>query len=145
MVDLYLWSKVVHLLGLISWMAGLFYLPRLFVYHTERGGNEELAATFCVMEGRLLRVIMRPALVVTVGAGGVLVWSGEFYGPVPLWLWGKMVLVGLLLIYHGVLERHAGRFRQGGETGTSRYFRVLNEVPTVLLVAIVILVVVKPY
>ncbi len=139
------WVKVVHVLAIVSWMAGLFYLPRLFVYHAEAGAKAGIADTFGVMERRLLKAIMRPAGAVTLGSGVLLVWAGGWHDPVPLWLWLKLLLVAGLGGYHGVLERHAVRFQQGLESGTSRYFRVLNEVPTVLLIGIVILVIVKPF
>jgi protoporphyrinogen IX oxidase len=144
MADAYLWLKAVHILAVVSWMAGLFYLPRLFVYHAERGVSVELSSTFVVMEGRLLKVIMRPAGLVAVVSGLALIWTGNWYGPMPVWLWSKLVLVLGLLAYHGVLEGHARQFRQGMETNTGKYFRILNEVPTLLLIGIVVLVVVKP-
>lgn len=146
MGDSYLWVKTVHILAVISWMAGLFYLPRLFVYHTERGqGSVELSETFKIMERRLLKAIMRPAGLVAVLSGLWLIWSGNWYGPIPLWLWLKLAAVAAMLGFHGVLERHTGRFRYGVETASGKYFRILNEVPTLLLIAIVIFVVVKPF
>lgn len=144
MDDIYLWMKVVHILAIVSWMAGLFYLPRLFVYHAEAGVEAAISRTFCVMERRLLKAIMRPAAVVAVLSGGLLAWYGGWFGPSSVWLWLKILLVGFLAVYHGVLERHAARFARGSEVGSSRYFRILNEVPTLLLIGIVILVVLKP-
>jgi putative membrane protein len=126
-------------------MAGLFYLPRLFVYHAERGKAGVLAETFKVMERRLLKAIMRPAGLVAVLSGLGLIWAGSWHGPVPGWLWLKLVLVAAMLGFHGLLERHAARFRQGTETAQGGYFRIINEVPTVLLIGIVIAVVVKPF
>lgn len=145
MAEAYQWIKVVHILAIVSWMAGLFYLPRLFVYHAEAGGNAAITATFGVMERRLLKAIMRPAAIVAVGSGAVLAWQGGWFAGSSGWLWLKLVLVVLLAGFHGMLERHAVRFAQGIEDGTSRYFRVINEVPTVLLIGIVILVVLKPF
>ena len=145
MADGYLWLMVVHILAVISWMAGLFYLPRLLVYHAERGAEVVLADTFKVMERRLLQAIMRPAGLVVILSGLGLIWMGSWYGPVPVWLWLKLVLVGAMLGFHGVLEWHVVRFRDGVEVKSGRYFRVLNEVPTVVLIGIVILVVVKPF
>ena len=145
MADGYLWLMVVHVLAVISWMAGLFYLPRLLVYHAERGAEVVLADTFKVMERRLLQAIMRPAGLVAILSGLGLIWMGSWYGPVPVWLWLKLVLVAAMLGFHGVLEWHVVRFRDGVEVKSGRYFRVLNEVPTVLLIGIVILVVVKPF
>ncbi len=145
MGDVYNWLKVLHILAVISWMAGLFYLPRLFVYHAERGQVEALAETFKIMERRLLKAIMRPAGLVAVVSGLGLIWAGNWVGPVPGWLWLKLVLVGGMLVFHGLLERHAVRFREGTETSQGRYFRIINEVPTLLLIGIVIAVIVKPF
>jgi protoporphyrinogen IX oxidase len=144
MVDGYLWLKALHILAVISWMAGLFYLPRLFVYHAEQGSIVGLAETFVTMERRLLRAIMRPAGVVAVVSGLGLIWLGSWYAPVPFWLWLKVGMVVGMMAFHGVLERHSTRFAAGNETRSGRYFRILNEVPTVLVIGIVVLVVLKP-
>jgi putative membrane protein len=141
----YLWVKVLHVLAVISWMAGLFYLPRLFVYHAENMGNTQLTGTFKIMERRLLKAIMRPAGLVSVLTGLWLIWLGSWYGPVPAWLWLKLLFVLAMLGVHGMLEMHAGRFRDGRETKPGRYFRIINEIPTVLLIGIVIFVIVKPF
>jgi putative membrane protein len=137
--------KVLHVLAVISWMAGLFYLPRLFVYHAENIGNTQLTGTFKIMERRLLKAIMRPAGLVSVLTGLWLIWLGSWYGPVPFWLWLKLLFVLAMLGVHGMLEMHAGRFRDGRETKPGRYFRIINEIPTVLLIGIVIFVIVKPF
>lgn len=145
MNDPYGWVKVAHVLAVISWMAGLFYLPRLFVYHAENADKNEITTVFKVMERRLLKAIMRPAAVVVVLSGAFLIHLGGWDGPVPVWLWLKLLLVAAMLAFHGMLERHAARFRDGCENRTGRYFRVINEIPTVLLVGIVFLVIIKPY
>lgn len=145
MADGYLWVKVLHILAVISWMAGLFYLPRLFVYHAENSEKPELISVFRVMERRLLRAIMRPAGLVALVSGLWLIWLGSWYGPLPGWLWVKLVLVVGMAGFHGLLERHAKQFGVGTETRSGRYFRMINEVPTVLLVGIVITVIVKPW
>jgi putative membrane protein len=145
MADGYSWLKVVHVLAVISWMAGLFYLPRLFVYHAENIGKSELVSVFLVMERRLLKAIMRPAGLVSVVTGLWLIWAGSLFGPVPLWLWMKLLLVLGMLAFHGLLESHVARFRDGRETRPGRYFRIINEIPTLLLIGIVIFVVVKPF
>lgn len=145
MGEAYLWVKVLHVLAVISWMAGLFYLPRLFVYHAENIGTPELTAVFKVMERRLLKAIMRPAGLVSVLTGLWLIWLGSWYGPVPVWLWLKLLFILAMLAVHGLLEMHAGRFRDGRETRPGRYFRIINEIPTVLLIGIVIFVIVKPF
>ena len=145
MDDFYLWLKVVHVLAVISWMAGLFYLPRLFVYHAEHGSDGDLPQTFKVMERRLLTAIMRPAGVVTIVSGVGLVWAGNWYGPLPVWLVLKFGFVLAMGTFHGCLEWHCSRFRDDAESRSGRYFRILNEVPTVLLIGIVILAVLKPF
>jgi putative membrane protein len=145
MADGYSWLKVVHVLAVISWMAGLFYLPRLFVYHAENIGKSELVSVFLVMERRLLKAIMRPAGLVSVVTGLWLIWAGNLFGPVPLWLWMKLLFVVGMLGFHGLLESHVARFRDGRESRPGRYFRIINEIPTLLLIGIVIFVVVKPF
>lgn len=145
MTDAYGWLKVVHILAVISWMAGLFYLPRLFVYHAENAGMAELPPVFKIMERRLLKAIMRPAAVVAVLSGLVLIHLGGWDQSMPVWLWLKLLLVAGMLVFHGTLEMHAARFREGREAHTGRYFRIINEVPTLLLIGIVILVIIKPF
>ncbi|MFM8747645.1 MAG: protoporphyrinogen oxidase HemJ [Aestuariivirga sp.] len=145
MTDSYLWIKVLHVLAVISWMAGLFYLPRLYVYHAENPDKQEIDSVFKVMERRLLKAIMRPAAVVALATGVILIPLGGWDSPMPSWLAWKLMLVLAMSFFHGMLEIHAVRFREGRETRSGRYFRVVNEVPTVLLIGIVILVVVKPF
>lgn len=145
MNDAYGWVKVIHVLAVISWMAGLFYLPRLFVYHAENAGKKDLPPIFMVMERRLLKAIMRPAAVVAVISGALLIHLGNWDQSMPLWLWLKLLLVAGMVAFHGLLEVRAARFRDGRETRDGRYFRIINEVPTLLLIGIVILVVIKPF
>lgn len=145
MGDAYGWLKVLHILAVISWMAGLFYLPRLFVYHVENAAKPDLPPVFKVMERRLLKAIMRPAAVVGLLSGLVLIHLGGWDRPVPAWLWLKLLLVAGMVVFHGALEMHAARFRDGREAHSGRYFRIINEVPTLLLIGIVILVVIKPF
>ena len=142
----YLWLKAAHLLAVISWMAGLLYLPRLFVYHcgAERGG--ELSETLKVMERRLLKAIMTPAMIVAWVLGGSLFWvSGPDYLMGTWWFWLKLGLVVCLTIVHFHLAGHVKLFAADENTKTDRYFRIINEVPTVLMIGIVILVVVKAF
>ena len=141
---IYLWIKVLHLLAVISWMAGLFYLPRLFVYHAGKAVGSESDETFKIMERRLLRAIMRPAAIVTLGSGLALLYQlGWPFG--ETWVVLKLAAVVLMFGFHGLVERHASEFVAGLRTRSSRYFRIINEVPTVLMVVIVILVVVRPF
>ena len=140
---LFLWIKVLHIVAVISWMAGLFYLPRLYVYHVRSVVGSESDLVFGLMEQRLLRVIMRPAAVVALCAGFALVYVGQFHLESP-WLVAKLFGVVLLLVFHGALERHRVEFAKGQRARSERYFRIINEIPTVLLIWIVVWVVVKP-
>ena len=145
MNDPYGWVKVAHVLAVISWMAGLFYLPRLFVYHAENEQKKDIPPIFKVMERRLLKAIMRPAAMVVVVSGVLLMHFGSWDQALPVWLWLKLLLVVCMLAFHGLLEVHVARFRDDRENKSGRYFRVINEVPTLLLVGIVVLVVIKPF
>ena len=141
---LFLWIKALHIVAVVAWMAGLFYLPRLFVYHVGSALGSETDLLFRVMERRLVKAIMRPAAVVALIAGALLVHEGEFSLASP-WLVAKLLGVLCLVAYHGLLERYQRLFGQGWRGRSDRYFRVLNEVPTLLLIWIVIWVVVKPF
>ncbi|MBE7213300.1 MAG: protoporphyrinogen oxidase HemJ [Gluconacetobacter diazotrophicus] len=139
----YLWLKVVHILAVISWMVGMLYMPRLFVYHAEAGPGSPQAATFAVMERRLQKAIMLPALIVTWITGLWLAYWHHFF--LSGWLHGKLLLVVLLTGVHGFLAAERKKLAAGTSRHDSRFFRIVNEVPTVLLIGIVILVVVKPF
>ena len=141
---MYEWAKVVHILAVISWMAGLLYLPRLMVYHADAVLGSDQDLTFRTMERRLLKAIMRPAALVAVLSGMVLIHVAG-YQLTDVWLVVKLVAVLGMLAAHGILENHSAAFGRGLRLRSSRYFRVLNEVPTVLMVVIVIMVVVKPF
>lgn len=142
----YLWLKVVHILAVISWMVGMLYMPRLFVYHAEAGPGSPQAATFAVMERRLQKAIMLPALIVTWITGLWLAIAGHWFTlPHNGWLHGKLLLVVLLTGVHGFLAAERKKLAAGTSRHDSRFFRIVNEVPTVLLIGIVILVVVKPF
>ena len=140
---LYDWIKVGHIVSLIAWMAGMLYLPRLFVYHASLPpGSEGQSATFKVMERRLLKAIMNPALIATWVFGLALAWMSGFYA--SPWLQAKFVLVLAMTGIHGWLARMVKDFAADRNTRGHRFYRVLNEVPTLLMIVIVILVVVKP-
>ncbi|MFM2422972.1 MAG: hypothetical protein RL291_1502 [Pseudomonadota bacterium] len=138
-----LWIKVVHILAVISWMAGLLYLPRLFVYHAENPGKAELVAVFKVMEGRLLRYIMRPAMMVTWITGLWLAYASGFHK--DIWLILKLLLVVALTGVHVFLLGCHRAFLEDRNERPAKFFRVINEVPTVLMIGIVIFVVLKPF
>lgn len=138
-----LWLKALHIVAVISWMAGLLYLPRLFVYHTEAGLKSPQAATFTIMEARLLRFIMRPAMIVVWITGPLLAWQMHYYK--DGWFLAKMLCVIALSGVHDVMAGWQRALADGSSTRSSRFFRIANEVPTVLMLLIVILVVVKPF
>lgn len=138
---MYEWFKVVHILAVISWMAGLLYLPRLMVYHTASVVGSDQDVTFITMERRLLKAIMRPTAVVALISGFGLIHFAGF----GVWLAIKLAAVVGMFGVHGVLEKHVAAFGKGSRLKSGRYFRILNEVPTVLMIVIVIMVVVKPF
>lgn len=143
--DWYLVFKVIHVVAVFAWMAGLFYLPRLFVYHSEVAGGSVSYRLLEVMERRLLKAIMLPAAVVSWVFGGLVAVSAGYVSAGPTWLWLKLALVGALTVFHWFLVRCHGDFAAGRNRRSGKFFRVINEVPTVLLIGIVILVVVKPF
>ncbi|MDP2120609.1 MAG: protoporphyrinogen oxidase HemJ [Hoeflea sp.] len=140
---LYGWLKVLHVVAVISWMVGLFYLPRLFVYHADAEAGGEPAATFVVMEQRLLKVIMAPAMMVSWVVGLWLAWSG--FGLLGLWLWIKIAGVVGLTVFHVFLSRAARKFALGRNTMSARQWRMANEIPTVLMIVVIIMVIIKPF
>ena len=140
----YLWIKVVHIVAVVAWMAGLFYLPRLFVYHFSQAVGSEGDALFKTMERRLIVAIMRPAALVALLAGMATVEAAGFSW-IQTWLVLKLLGVMCLVGYHGLLEVHLRSFVQGERRHSQRYFRIINEVPTFLFIWIVIFVVVKPF
>jgi putative membrane protein len=141
--SLYLWIKAVHVIAVISWMAGMLYLPRLFVYHCEAEIGSIQSETFKVMERRLLRFIINPAMIITWAAGLWLAWSGfAFSGG---WLHAKIALVVVLSGVHGYFAGAVRRFAEDRNQKPARHWRLMNEVPTLLMIGIVILVIVKPF
>jgi putative membrane protein len=142
-LDMYEWIKALHVIAVISWMAGMLYLPRLFVYHCEAETGSKQSETFKVMERRLLRAIINPAMIVTWLTGLYLVWAGHWY--VAGWLHVKFLLVLLLSGVHGFLARAVRDFAADRNQRSQKFYRIINEVPTGLMIAIVVLVVVKPF
>ena len=138
----YLWIKAFHIIAVIAWMAGMLYLPRLFVYHADTRVGSPQSETFKVMEGRLLNYITTPAMTVTWVLGLWLAWRSGFYA--APWLHAKIALVLALSGLHGYLSAATRRFREDQNTQPARHWRIINEVPTVLMIGIVILVDVKP-
>jgi putative membrane protein len=140
---LYLWLKALHIIAIIAWMAGMLYLPRLFVYHCEAAVGSVQSETFKVMERRLLRAIINPAMIASWVLGLWLAWSGNFLS--APWLHGKLVLVLAMSAVHGMLARWTKDFGADRNRHSQRFFRIMNEVPTLLMIGIVILVVIKPF
>ncbi len=143
--DPYLWIKALHLIAVIAWMAGLLYLPRLFVYHCEAAPGSDRAAMLEVMERRLLRAIMTPAMIAVFGLGFVLLWLRDFTDFSDGWMHAKLVLVLGLAAAHGFMARWRKDFANVANSRGQRFYRIANEVPTGLMIAIVVLVVVKPF
>jgi putative membrane protein len=141
--DNILWIKAFHVIAVIAWMAGLLYLPRLFVYHTETVPGSAESERFKVMERRLLRGIMNPAMVAVWILGPLLAWiTGAWQDG---WLHAKFALVLILTFVHHLYGVWRKDFERDANTRTARFYRIWNEVPALLMVAIVILVVVKPF
>ncbi len=144
LADIYLWVKALHVMSVISWMAGLFYLPRLFVYHAERVSVGEPAdRLFKTMEMKLLRVIMNPAMVVTWVAGIMLVMTPGIVDWSMIWPWTKLVSVLGMTWFHMWLGARRKEFAAGQNSLTGRRYRMMNEVPTLLMVVIVLSVILK--
>ena len=141
----YPWLKALHIIAVIAWMAGLLYLPRLFVYHAEAPAGSNRAATFEIMERRLMRGIMMPALFMTYLFGIALLATPGIVDWRQGWIWAKLALVLLLTVFHGFLERWRRDFAAGRNAYRARFYRIVNELPTLAMIAIVILVVVKPF
>jgi protoporphyrinogen IX oxidase len=140
---MYLWLKALHIVAVIAWMAGMLYLPRLFVYHSTAKPGSELSETFKLMERRLLNFIMMPAMIVTWIVGIVLVFQGQWLG--AGWFHAKFVLVVLMTVLHGLFAHWVNEFSLDRNRHSQKTYRIINELPTLLLVLIVVLVVVKPF
>jgi protoporphyrinogen IX oxidase len=142
-VDFYLWAKAVHVIAVIAWMAGMLYLPRLYVYHCGVAPGSEQAATFKVMERRLLRAIINPAMVVTWVLGLWLAFAGDWW--LAPWFHAKLALAVGMGALHGLLAKWRRDFERDANRHSAKFYRIINEIPTVLMIAIVILVIVKPF
>jgi putative membrane protein len=140
---MYEWIKALHVIAVIAWMAGMLYLPRLFVYHCDAETESKQSETFKLMEQRLLTAIMNPAMAVTWLAGLYLAWAGHWFS--AGWLHGKLLLVIAMSGMHGFLARCAKDFAADRNLRSRKFYRIINEVPTALMIGIVILVVIKPF
>ena len=140
---MYEWVKAFHVIAVISWMAGMLYLPRLFVYHCKAEIGSQQSETFKVMERRLLRAIINPAMILTWVLGLTLVWLGGWH--TAGWMHAKFALVIVLSAVHGLFVRYWRDFEADRNTRSEKFYRIINEVPTILMIGIVILVIVKPF
>jgi putative membrane protein len=140
---LYLWLKALHVIAVIAWMAGMLYLPRLFVYHCDAEAGSKQSETFKVMEQRLLRIIINPAMVTTWALGLWLAFDGGWF--VAFWFQSKLVLVLAMSALHGFFSRYVRDFAKDRNVRPARFYRAVNEVPTLLMIGIVILAIVKPF
>jgi putative membrane protein len=139
------WVKALHVISVIAWMAGMLYLPRLFVYHSVAEIGSDQSETFKVMERRLLKGITTPAMIASYVFGLWMIFGGWVDFASSGWLHAKLVFVLLLTACHGILAKYTRLFAEDKNTKPQKFFRIINEVPTVLMILIVILVVVKPF
>ena len=146
-MNTYLLFKSIHLIAVISWMAGLLYLPRIFVYHSDAVKNkksEDLMSTFKVMERRLFVYIMNPAMIVSWIFGVLLIHIIGIENVGFLWLQLKLLLVTILTIFHFFLFQCVRKFSENNNSYSSKFYRIINEIPTILLIVIIIVIVFKP-
>jgi protoporphyrinogen IX oxidase len=141
-VEFYPWIKAAHVFAVVSWMAGLLYLPRLMVYHCKATVGGEASELFKVMERRLLRGIMGPAMIASWVFG---LWLVHLYGSVEAWLIGKLACVIVLTVFHMWMAGFVRAFAADGRPRSERFFRLVNEIPAVLMAVILVLVLVKPF
>jgi putative membrane protein len=139
----YPWIKAFHLIAVMAWMAGMLYLPRLFVYHCEAEPGSKQSETFKVMERRLLGAIINPAMIATWALGLWLAWSSEAWS--AGWFRAKLVLVVILSAVHGLFARWRKDFAVDRNRHSAIFYRLVNELPTVLMIGIVVLAIVKPF
>ena len=142
-MDLYLWLKALHVISVIAWMAGMLYLPRLFVYHATSEAGSQQSETFKIMERRLLRGIINPAMIAAWLFGLAIATLGDHW--VESWFQAKLALVLAMTALHGFLSRWRRDFERDANRHSARFYRMVNEVPTLLLIVIIILVIVRPF
>ena len=140
----YLLLKSLHLISVISWMAGLLYLPRIFVYHVENFEKKETIKIFETMERKLYNYIMRPAMILSWLFGVILIYLNGLESLASLWLQIKLVLVFILTIYHEYLGKCLRNLKDGSNNKSSKFYRIINEIPTILLILTVFVVIFKP-
>lgn len=144
-ITYYLWFKALHIISVMAWMAGMLYLPRLYVYHADAPAGSPQSETFKIMERRLLRAIINPAMIAAFLFGGLML-AANWEGIMAMgWMHAKLALLVLMTGVHGLYARWRKDFERDANTRPAKFYRIWNEVPTVLLIAIVILAVVKPF
>lgn len=139
--DLYLWIKTLHVITIVTWMAGIFYLPRLFVYHADAEIGSDKDLTFRVMEKKLLTIIMTPSLIIALTTGALMLPSWFSDG----WMHVKLLMVAVILGAHIFFTRVQFDFNQGKNSRSARFYRIVNEVPTVAFLVVIVMVIVKPF
>ncbi len=145
LADAYPWLRALHIVSVIAWMAGMLYLPRLYVYHCEREPGSEAGEMLKTMERRLLRAIVNPAMIAVFLTGGLLLLTPGAVDWASGWIYAKLLLVLALAAVHGWFAAWRRAFAEGRNRHSARFYRIVNEVPTVLMIGIVIFVVVKPF
>lgn len=145
MAEMYPWFKSLHIIAVIAWMAALLYLPRLFVNHVGLAKGSEASEMLKGMERRLMRAIMRPSLVMAVLFGGALLSVPGVVDWSMGWIYVKLTAVLIMIAMHGLMEKWLAAFQRDANTNSSRFYRVINEVPAVLMIIIVVMVVAKPF
>ncbi len=144
LLDHYDWLRALHVIAVISFMAGMLYLPRLFVYHAQAPAGGELSETLKVMERRLMRAIINPAGIAVVVVGGLMIWANPELMKAG-WLHAKLAMVFVMFGCHGVFSKWRKQFAADQNKRPHIFYRIWNEIPTVLMIAIVILAIVKPF
>ena len=142
--DMFLWVKAFHIISVIAWLAGLLYLPRLFVYHCDAEIDSELSEKLKLMERRLMKIIMRPARILALLFGGILLLNLNNEDWTEIWLIFKLVFVVCLFLIHDFFEHWRRSFELDANIHSQRFYRIINEIPTCLFIVIVILAVIKP-
>lgn len=145
MADYYLWFKAVHVFAVIAWMAGMLYLPRLYVYHADAEPGSDKAETFKIMERRLLRAIMNPSMIMAFIFGGLMLATPGFVDWGLGWIWVKLAMIAVMATIHGLYARWRRDFEADRNTRPARFYRLWNEAPTIPLIVIIIMVIVKPF
>ncbi len=145
MSDYYEWFKALHVISVMAWMAGMLYLPRLYVYHADAKPGSDKSETFKIMERRLLRAITNPAMVSSFLFGGLMLATPDAIDWSMGWIWVKLAMIVAMLAIHGLLARWRRDFEADRNTRPGKFYRMWNEAPTIPLIVIVIMVIVKPF